>query len=164
MIKVRKINHLVLRVRDINRSIPFYRDLLGMEIVGRMGDAGVFFKFTDNHHDLALFALGAGAQGPFEHQVGMYHFALELETLEELAAARDELAQAGALVGMSDHGVSKSLYAKDPDGNEIEILWNVPREEWGSPMGVKPLRLEEELARRAGSPEAGEKPAVPAVR
>src|SRR5690348_11527716 len=114
MVKVRKINHLVLRVRDIDRSIAFYHGLLGMDIVGRMGNAGVFFKFTDNHHDLACFALGDAADGPFDDQVGMYHVALEVATLEELAAARDELARAGALVGMSDHGVSKSLYVKDP--------------------------------------------------
>lgn len=151
MINVKKINHLVLRVRDINRSIPFYQDVLGMQIVGRMGDAGVFFKFTDNHHDLALFALGSQAQGPFEQQVGMYHFALEVGTLEELQAARDELVRVGALVGMSDHGVSKSLYIKDPDGNEIEILWNAPRDEWDQGVtGVKPLDIEGELEKRKG--------------
>src|SRR5579872_7299975 len=130
MVKVRKINHLVLRVRDVDRAIGFYHGVLGMDIVGRMGNAGVFFKFTDNHHDLACFALGAGAEGPYDDQVGMYHVALELATIEELVEARDELASVGALVGMSDHGVSKSLYVKDPDGNELEILWNVPREEW----------------------------------
>jgi len=156
MVKVRKINHLVLRVRDVDRSIGFYRDVLGMEIVGRVGpngSAGVFFKFTDNHHDLACFALGADAAGPYENQVGMYHVALEVETLQELAAARDELARAGALVGASDHGVSKSLYVKDPDGNELEILWNVPREEWKNltVMGVKPLNLEAELAKYGGA-------------
>jgi catechol-2,3-dioxygenase len=152
MVKVRKINHLVLRVRDVERTIAFYRDVLGMEIVGRVGpngSAGVFFKFTGNHHDLACFALGQGAEGPFEDQVGMYHVALEVETLEELVAARDELARVGSLVGMSDHGVSKSLYVKDPDGNELEILWNVPREEWSTlgVMGVRPLNLEAELAK-----------------
>lgn len=153
MIKVRKINHLVLRVRDVDRSIAFYRDVLGMEIVGRIGNAGVFFKFTDNHHDLACFALGDGADGPFDDQVGMYHVALEVETLGELVAARDELARIGALVGMSDHGVSKSLYVKDPDGNELEILWNVPREEWQdlTVMGTKPLNLEAELAKYQGA-------------
>ena len=152
MVKVRKINHLVLRVRDIDRTIAFYQGVLGMEIVGRMGNAGVFFKFTDNHHDLACFALGDGAEGPYDDQVGMYHVALEVATLEELVAARDELARVGALVGMSDHGVSKSLYVKDPDGNELEILWNVPREEWKdlTVMGTRPLNLEAELAKYKG--------------
>jgi catechol-2,3-dioxygenase len=154
MVKVRKINHLVLRVRDVDRTIAFYQGVLGMEIVGRMGNAGVFFKFTDNHHDLACFALGDGAEGPYDDQVGMYHVALEVATLEELAAARDELARVGALVGMSDHGVSKSLYVKDPDGNELEILWNVPREEWKdlTVMGTRPLNLEAELAKYKGVP------------
>ncbi len=154
MVKVRKINHLVLRVRDIDRSIAFYHGLLGMDIVGRMGNAGVFFKFTDNHHDLACFALGDAADGPYDDRVGLSHVALEVATLEELAAARDELARAGALVGMSDHGVSKSLYVKDPDGNELEILWNVPREEWKdlTVMGTRPLNLEAELAKYKGVP------------
>lgn len=154
MVKVRKINHLVLRVRDVDRTIAFYQGVLGMDIVGRMGNAGVFFKFTDNHHDLACFALGEGAEGPYDDQVGMYHVALEVATLEELVAARDELARVGALVGMSDHGVSKSLYVKDPDGNELEILWNVPREEWKdlTVMGTRPLNLEAELAKYKGVP------------
>lgn len=154
MVRVRKLNHLVLRVRNVDRTIAFYHDVLGMDIVARMGDAGVFFKFTDNHHDLACFALGDNAIGPFENQVGMYHFALELDTLEELRDARDELARIGALVGMSDHGVSKSLYVKDPDGNEMEILWNIPREEWAGlnvAQPVKPLNIEAELAKRQGA-------------
>ncbi len=156
MVKVRKINHLVLRVRDVERTIRFYRDILGMEVIGQVGPdgkAGVFFKFTDNHHDLACFALGPHAEGPFDNQVGMYHVALEVATLEELVAARDELARVGALVGMSDHSVSKSLYVKDPDGTELEILWNVPREEWGNlnVMGVQPLNLEAELAKYKGA-------------
>jgi catechol-2,3-dioxygenase len=143
-------------VRDVDRTIRFYRDVLGMEVIGRVGpngQAGVFFKFTDNHHDLACFALGPDAEGPFDDQVGMYHVALEVGTLEELVAARDELAQVGALVGMSDHSVSKSLYVKDPDGNELEILWNVPQEEWGklNVMGVQPLNLEAELAKYKGA-------------
>ncbi|HLG72992.1 MAG TPA: VOC family protein [Chloroflexota bacterium] len=158
MVKVRKINHLVLRVRDVERTIRFYRDVLGMEVIARVGPggmAGVFFKFTDNHHDLACFALGPQAEGPYEDQVGMYHVALEVATLEELVAARDELARVGALVGMSDHGLSKSLYVKDPDGNELEILWNIPREEWKdiSVAATRPLNLEAEL-RKYGKKEA----------
>jgi catechol-2,3-dioxygenase len=155
MVQVRKLNHLVLRVRNIDRAIDFYHGVLGMDVVARIGNAGVFFKFTDNHHDLACFALGEGAAGPFDDQVGMYHFALEVDTLEELRDARDELARIGALVGMSDHGVSKSLYVKDPDGNEMEILWNIPREEWAGlnvAQPVKPLDIEAELEKRKGSP------------
>jgi catechol-2,3-dioxygenase len=81
---------------------------------------------------------------------GLYHLAWQIGSIEELVEAAVLLAQEGALVGMSDHGVSKSLYAKDPDGIEFELMWEVPREDWGDAEKhgvVRPLDLQRELAR-----------------
>ena len=86
---------------------------------------------TENHHDLGLFSLGAQAPPPQPGRVGLYHLAWQVDTIHDLAEMRARLLRMGALVGESDHGVSKSLYAKDPDGNEFEVMWQVPREQWG---------------------------------
>ncbi len=103
-----------------------------------------------NDHDLGLFEVGDAArpQGPY---VGLYHLAWEVGTLAELAEVRARLAERGALVGASDHRVSKSLYAKDPSGIEFEVMWRVPAENWEQEMRagdmIAPLDLERELAR-----------------
>ncbi len=86
---------------------------------------------TDNHHDLGLFSLGAQAPPPQPGRVGLYHLAWQLDTIQDLAEMQARLLQMGALVGESDHGVSKSLYGKDPDGIEFEVLWQVPKSQWG---------------------------------
>jgi catechol-2,3-dioxygenase len=86
-----------------------------------------------------------GVPGPDERVARMYHSAWEVGGITDLVRARQRLIEAGALVGSSDHGVSLSLYAKDPDGLEFEIFWTVPD---GKPVGTRPLNLEAELARR----------------
>jgi catechol-2,3-dioxygenase len=149
---VTRLNHAVLYVRDAERAAAFYQDAFGMEVVTQFPGAA-FLKAagTTNHHDLGLFALGPDAPLPERGRVGLYHLAWEVDTIEELAAMADRLRRQGSLVGASDHGVSKSLYAKDPDGNEFEVMWAVPREAWtpelesGAPVGR--LDLDAELAR-----------------
>jgi catechol-2,3-dioxygenase len=87
---------------------------------------------------------------PPRGSVGLYHLAWEVETIEDLARMSQTLREARALTGTSDHGVSKSLYGRDPDGNEFEVMWRVPREAWGDNPDeavVRPLDLEAELAR-----------------
>jgi catechol-2,3-dioxygenase len=104
----------------------------------------------DNHHDLGLFSVGPQAPRPPRGATGLYHLAWEVPTIEDLATAARELSAAGALGGASDHGVSKSLYGADPDGNEFEIMWRVPRESWGEfeKRGtVMPLDLDAEVQR-----------------
>jgi catechol-2,3-dioxygenase len=104
----------------------------------------------ENHHDLGLFSVGAGAPRPPPGSTGLYHLAWEVPTIEDLAVAAEALSEAGAMGGASDHGVSKSLYGADPDGNEFEIMWRVPREAWGEfeKRGtVMPLDIEAEVAR-----------------
>jgi catechol-2,3-dioxygenase len=148
---IKRLNHAVLWVRDAQQAAQFYQDVLGFVVSAKMGDQAVFMctsPTTENNHDLGLFSIGASAPGPSEgRQVGLYHLAWEVETLPELARARDALVNAGALVGTNDHGSSLSLYAKDPDGNEFEVFWPVPREEWGTRRGGH-LDIEGELARR----------------
>ena len=127
-----RLNHAVLYVRDVATSVAFYRDVLGFDYIDG-GDAhpgAAFLRAPDstNDHDLGLFQIGAGA-GPSEagrRTVGLYHLAWEVDTLAELERLAARLADAGALVGASDHGTTKSLYAKDPDGLEFEVAWVVP--------------------------------------
>ena len=134
MTSVRRLNHAVLYVRDARRSAAFYQEAFGFEVLAEYGDgAAVFLRAagTENHHDLGLFSLGQQAPPPQPGRVGLYHLAWQVGTTQELADMRARLLQTGALVGESDHGVSKSLYAKDPDGIEFEVMWQVPREQWG---------------------------------
>jgi catechol-2,3-dioxygenase len=103
-----------------------------------------------NDHDLGLLALGPQAPRPPRGATGLYHLAWEVPTIDDLAAAAGSLAELDALSGASDHGATKSLYGHDPDGNEFEVMWMVPRELWGEFEGqapIAPLDLERELAR-----------------
>ena len=142
---LRRLQHLVLWVSNVERSVGFYCDLLGFEVKRRFPNAA-FLKIpgsADDHH-LGLFEQ-TGVAEPDERVARMYHAAWEVAELTDLVAARRRLLEAGALVGQSDHGTSLSLYAKDPDGLEFEIFWTVPD---GSPAGTRPLDLERELAKR----------------
>jgi catechol-2,3-dioxygenase len=156
MVKVARLNHAVLFVRDATVSAEFYSRMFGFEEVAReMGGQAIFMRspIADNHHDLGLFSVGAAAPRPPRGGTGLYHLAWEVPTIEALAEAQTELAAAGALTGMSDHGVSKSLYGRDPDGIEFEVMWAVPREAWGEDEKrgvIRPLDLERELARFGG--------------
>jgi len=153
MTAVRRLNHAVLYVRDARRSAAFYQEALGFVVVDEFGDgAAIFMRAaeTENHHDLGLFTIGAQAPGPEQGRAGLYHLAWEVDTIQDLATMRERLLGLGSLVGESDHGVSKSLYAHDPDGIEFEVLWSVPRESWGDlehEAIVQRLDLNAELAR-----------------
>lgn len=153
---IKRLNHAVLFVSDLERSVEFYSGVFGFEVIAREPRANAAFLRTplgDNHHDLGLFGLGSNA-GPVERgRVGLYHLAWQVGTIDDLAAARDELASAGALTGESSHGATKSLYGADPDGNEFEIMWMLPRESWGeheSQAVIERLDLAAERAEWAG--------------
>ena len=144
-IGLKRLQHIVLWVSDVERSVRFYRDVLGFEVKARYPNAA-FLKIPgspDDHH-LGLFEQ-TGVSSPDERVARMYHSAWEVGEITDLARARQRLTEAGALVGSSDHGVSLSLYAKDPDGLEFEILWTVPD---GRPARTRELDLDGELARR----------------
>jgi catechol-2,3-dioxygenase len=127
---IQRLNHAVLFVRDVDRSVAFYRDVLGFRQVMGMPGRAAFLQAQDstNDHDLGLFAIGAeAADSPAGRGVvGLYHLAWEVDTLGELQRIQQALAERGALVGASDHGTTKALYAKDPDGLEFEVSWLVP--------------------------------------
>ena len=153
MFNVTRLNHAVLWVRDADKAAEFYRNVFGFEELERpQGMRAAFMRSPSggNHHDLGLFEVGAAAPRPPRGSVGLYHLAWEVPTIEELAAAAGALEEAGALTGASDHAVSKSLYGADPDGNEFEIMWRVPREAWGEEEHrgvVRSLNLDAELKR-----------------
>jgi len=149
------MNHAVLYVRDARRQQRFYEDVLGFETVIEHPDGAFVFlraPASPNHHDLACFSIGdaAGASMAGRATVGLYHIAWEVPTLASLEAMRERLAAAGALHGASDHGCNKSLYAKDPDGLEFEVMWLVPHSEWGDAEHqaiIEPLDLAADVAR-----------------
>jgi catechol-2,3-dioxygenase len=152
MFTIKRLNHAVLWVRDAEKAGAFYQQVLGFQVVESLGDRALFLRAngSDNHHDLGLFGIGEGAAPPSRgERVGLYHLAWEVESLPDLAQARRALIEVGALSGESDHGSSLSLYAQDPDGNEFEVFWMVPREEWDERgFGTRRLDLQGELARR----------------
>lgn len=156
------MNHAVLYVRDARRQQRFYADVLGFRtVVEEPNGAFVFMRGpdSDNHHDIAFFSIGeqAAPSDAGTRTVGLYHLAWEVRSLDELVATRERLVEAGALVGQSDHGPNKSLYAHDPDGLEFEVMWLVPAAQWGDEEHqaiVRPLDLDAERARVA-SADAG---------
>ncbi len=152
-IHVTELNHAVLYVRDVDTAVSFYEQVLGFVVVDRMPGRAAFLRAggSGNHHDLGLIAVGPGAPRPPSGATGLYHLAWRVGSIHELARAREVLAGAGALRGQSDHGVSKSLYAADPDGNEFEIMYLLPEDEWGeyaTRAVVQPLDLEAEVEAR----------------
>lgn len=152
--RIQRLNHAVLYVRDARRSAAFYGEVLGFQpVIVDPGGGYVFMRAggSENHHDLACFSVGAGATGPTTpRSVGLYHLAWQVGTVEELVDARKRLIEARALIGESDHGVNKSLYSRDPDGLEFEVTYVVPASEWGDEEHqaiIRPLDLEAELDR-----------------
>jgi catechol-2,3-dioxygenase len=142
---LRRLQHLVLWVADVERSVRFYCEVLGFEVQRRYANAAFLtIPGSGDDHNLGLFEQ-PGARPPDEGVARMYHAAWEVGELTDLARAKRCLIEARALVGSSDHGASLSLYAKDPDGLEFELIWTVPG---GVPAGTRPLDLDAELTRR----------------
>jgi catechol-2,3-dioxygenase len=125
------MNHAVLYVRDVERTFTFYRDVLGFRVVMELPGAK-FLQAPDstNDHDLGLFEIGSGAGDSTAGRgtVGLYHIAWEVQTLADLREIAAKLSNAGALAGATDHGTTKALYGKDPDGLEFEVCWLVPEQ------------------------------------
>jgi catechol-2,3-dioxygenase len=155
---VTRLNHAVLFVRDLDASAAFYAKAFGFVEVDRpAGMRAAFLRAAggDNHHDLGLFEVGSQAPRPARGSVGLYHLAWEVDTIERLVEMAKSLRDLGALSGASDHGVSKSLYGRDPDGIEFEVMWRVPSEAWGrfaEQAVVMPLDLDAELKRWGAVP------------
>jgi catechol-2,3-dioxygenase len=152
---VQRLNHAVVYVRDVERSVAFYQEALGFRVKTQFpGAAFIQAPGSTNDHDLGLFQIGADAEpsAAGRSTVGLYHLAWEVDTLAELQRIAGVLRQHGALVGASDHYATKALYAKDPDGLEFEVCWLVPAAlltEGMSGTASRPSRLdlEAEIAR-----------------
>jgi len=158
---VQRLNHAVLYVRELDRSVEFYTGALRFRVVNRMPGRAAFLQAegSTNDHDLALFAIGAGAGDSTAGRatVGLYHLAWEVDTLAELRRLAGVLAEHGSLVGASDHGTTKALYAHDPDGLEFEVCWLVPPDRVTPNVEVMtaPLDLDAEIARYGADTRGG---------
>ncbi len=163
---VQRLNHAVLYVRDVARSVEFYSQALGFHPVKGLpqmrGAAFLQAAGSTNDHDLGLFEIGAdaGPSGAGRTTVGLYHLAWEVDTLAELARIEDKLSDLGALVGASDHATTKALYGKDPDGIEFEVSWLVPahlltEETLAGRSGIKPLDIAAEQVRYGAETRGG---------
>jgi len=157
---IARLNHAVLFVRDADRAASFYVDVLGFRRVAEMPNA-LFLQAhgSNNDHDLGLFGIGEAA-GPSlagRQTVGLYHLAWEVETLDDLDQLHARLSSAGALVGASDHGTTKAVYGRDPDGNEFELTWLVPADRLEKTSGpvIRPLDLEAEKRRYGATTRGG---------
>lgn len=158
---VQRLNHAVLYVRDVDRSVTFYREALGFRVVTSIPGRAAFLQAEDstNDHDLGLFAVGAqaGDSTAGRGSVGLYHLAWEVDTLDELRRIAGVLTEHGALAGASDHGSTKALYAHDPDGIEFEVSWLVPADLLTPDVRMQtlPLDIEAEIARYGGRTRGG---------
>jgi len=143
---IHRLNHAVLYVRDAERSAEFYSRVLGFRRLPVPIPGAVFLQAegSSNDHDLGLFSIGeSAADSPAgRHAVGLYHLAWEVDTLADLAEIGNRLTEEGALVGATDHGTTKALYGRDPDGLEFEISWLVPADMLSDDMEMMSRRLD----------------------
>jgi catechol-2,3-dioxygenase len=166
-VPVQRLNHAVLYVRDVDRSVAFYTEVLGFRVTTALPGRAAFLQAegSTNDHDLGLFAIGgeAGPSTAGRGAVGLYHVAWEVDTLAELARIAGVLREHGALVGASDHGSTKALYAHDPDGLEFEVSWLVPADRLSPDTGPRtaPLDLDAEIIRYGAETLGGVGVSVP---
>lgn len=147
MLKPTKLGHIVIKVRDLERSRRFYTDVMGLRQTGVIEQRMAFFAAGNDSHDLAIMAIGEEAPGPEGGRVGLNHFAYQVENESDL---RDWYAHLQAhdvrIVGTTDHGVAKGIYFLDPDGNQLEVTYEVPLSEWPADRnpfaGDEPLKLD----------------------
>lgn len=153
---IRRLNHAVLFVSDLERALDFYTNTLGFEVLSREARMNAAFLRTaesTNHHDLGLFGIGDQDTPRRRPQLGLYHLAWQVNTIDDLVELRTALLESNSITGESSHGATLSLYGADPDGNEFELMWMLPRSAWGeyeNKAVVEMLDLPAELARWSG--------------
>jgi catechol 2,3-dioxygenase len=157
-----EIGHVHLKVADLDRAISFYRDVLGFDVMQRLGDQAAFLSAGGYHHHLGLNTWESrGGSPPPAGTTGLYHVAIRYPSRAALADALRRLIAADVrLEGASDHGVSEALYLTDPDSNGVELYWDRPRSEWprtsegGLAMVTAPLDLADLLREAESSDRA----------
>ncbi len=127
-----RIGHVHLKVADIDRSLSFYSELLGFELIQRYGTQAAFISAGGYHHHIGLNTWHSkGSEPAPKHYPGLYHTAILYPTRKDLAVILQRLIDAKyPLTGASDHGVSEAIYLDDPDGNGVELYWDKPKSEW----------------------------------
>lgn len=147
--KAHYLGHIVFYVKNLERSLAFYRDLLGFKEVGQIfGGKAAALTSGRTHHEFLFIEVGEAPGPPTGHRIGLYHIGIKIgDSLDELRAAVKELEKTGATItGASDHTVSQSLYLLDPDGNEVELYVDADPSIWKKDPAavlspIKPLRL-----------------------
>lgn len=141
-----RVGHVVLKVRDLEKARQFYCGVLGMTLARFDPDRGMFLRFNDYHHDIAIFKTAPDADPPKENQVGLVHVALVVDSLETVRAWYQRFKALGVpIVGTADHAVTNSVYFQDPEGNVLEIYCERPEYDWrkdGMGFIARPLDLE----------------------
>ena len=128
---IERVGHVVIKMRDLDVAKAFYRDVLGMKVTDEREGFGVFFRFEDYHHDIAVFKVDEDAEAPQKNQVGLAHIALVADSFDTVKAMYQRLKDHDVeIVRTVDHGITQSVYFKDPEGNELEIYCEVPEKPW----------------------------------
>ena len=145
------LGHLVMRVRDLDRSVDFYTRIMGLTIMEKSPSGTVFMSAnTQKSHELAIRAIGLDAPGPDSSHIGQAHMAWQMESFEDLQELYTRLKENNVRIRMiGDHGISLGVYMFDPDDNEIEVYYELPKAQWEWPAdkglfgGKFPRKLEE---------------------
>lgn len=148
----KQLGHLVIKVRDLDRSEDFYTRIMGLTVMERRPGHMIFMSAnTDLSHELAIVPVGLDAPGPEDSRVGLAHMAWQMESFEDLKDMYQRLQENDVPIrGIGDHGVSLGVYLRDPDDNEIEVFFELPKSQWPNGEGIFggkfPGKLEEEPA------------------
>ena len=134
MIHAERIAHAVIKVRDLEKSRKFYTEILGMDVMNHSPEIGILFLANNrrDHHELALLQIGPQAEVPSANAIGLLHIAFRLRNEAELRAACKELKEKQVPISFTvNHGITKSVYFRDPDGHELELYCDNSPEEYG---------------------------------
>ena len=133
----KNLGHVVMRVRDMDRSLDFYTQVMGLTIMERSSSGTVFMSAdTEKSHELAIRAIGIDANGPDHSVMGQAHMAWQMEGFVDLQESYIRLKENDVrIIRIGDHGVSLGVYILDPDDNEIEVYYELPKSDWKSPEG-----------------------------
>ena len=159
MVRPRQLGHLVIKVRDLDRAEAFYTEIMGLKVTNSNAGKMIFMIANDEiSHELALVSVGNNALGPESSHVGLAHMAWQMDSFDDLREIYQLLKRTGtAIKGIGDHGMSLGIYFSDPDGNEIEVYYELPKDQWSKEnhngwQGHFPFSLDENSADITANP------------